>query len=125
MWRTCRQDAWLALPGWADASYQRSTRSALKVFHRHGQRSFIEAIRPVWQLLLDGYALEMRQPYTVDDLAAVVGILIEGFALQWIRDPATLDPARLEMSLPYRTAQILFDQMTSPAEASPFSAPHA
>src|SRR3954466_8094023 len=33
---TCRQDAWLALPEWADASYQRSTRSALKVFHRLG-----------------------------------------------------------------------------------------
>ena len=26
-----RQDAWLAPPEWADASYQRSTRSALKV----------------------------------------------------------------------------------------------
>jgi hypothetical protein len=33
---TCRQDAWLALPEWADASYQRSTRNALKVFHRLG-----------------------------------------------------------------------------------------
>ena len=33
---TCRQDAWLALPELSDASYQRSTRSALKVFHRLG-----------------------------------------------------------------------------------------
>ena len=31
-----RQDAWLALPDAADASYQRSTRNALKVFHRLG-----------------------------------------------------------------------------------------
>src|SRR5215472_14169753 len=31
---TCRQDARLALPELSDASYQRSTRSALKVFHR-------------------------------------------------------------------------------------------
>jgi hypothetical protein len=105
--------------------YLHSGNDRVRQVLRHGQRSFIEAIRPVWQLLLDGYALQMRQPYTVDDLAAVVGILIEGFALQWIRDPATLDPARLEMSLPSRTAQILFDQMTTPAEASPTSEPHA
>src|SRR5262249_51505121 len=33
---TSSPHAWVALPVWADASYQRSTRSALKVFHRLG-----------------------------------------------------------------------------------------
>jgi hypothetical protein len=90
----------------------------VRPFLRHGQRSFIDAIRPVWQVVLDGYGLQMRQPYTVDDLAAVVGILVEGFALQWVRDQATLDPARLEMSLPCQAGQMLFDQMTAAAETS-------
>ena len=105
--------------------YLHSGNERVRQVLRHGQRSFVEAIRPVWQLLLDGYALQMRDPYTVDDLAAVVGILIEGFALQWIRDPATLDPARLDVSLPCRTAQILFDQMTTPSEAPHGEEPHA
>ena len=34
--RAGRQDVWLALLGSAETSYQRSTRSALKVFHRLG-----------------------------------------------------------------------------------------
>jgi hypothetical protein len=95
--------------------YLHSGNERVRQVLRHGQRSFVEAIRPVWQILLDGYALQMRDPYTVDDLAAVIGILIEGFALQWVRDPSSLDPAGLEMSLPCRTAQMLFDQMTIPA----------
>jgi AcrR family transcriptional regulator len=95
--------------------YLHSGNERVRQVLRHGQRSFVEAIRPVWQALLDGYGLRMRDPYTVDDLAAVIGIVIEGFALQWVRDPNSIDPAGLEMPLPCRTAQILFDQMTTPA----------
>lgn len=84
---------------------------------KHGNSSFVSAIRPVWQMLLDGYKLRMRDPYTVDDLATVVGVLIEGFALQWVRDADTTgDPlGQDETPLPCRVAQMLFDQMTEPA----------
>lgn len=98
--------------------YLHSGNERVRQVLRHGQRSFVDAIRPVWQLLLDGYARRMRDPYTVDDLGAVIGILIEGFALQWVRDPGSVDPARLELSLPCQTAQMLFEQMTAPAEVA-------
>jgi hypothetical protein len=100
--------------------YLHSANERVRQVLRHGQRSFVEAIRPVWQMLLDGYGLRMRQPYGVDDLAAVIGLLIEGFALQWVRDPGFAgDGADLEKSLPCRTAQILFEQMTEPAVPPP------
>lgn len=86
----------------------------------HGQRSFVEAIRPVWQMLLEGYNLRMRTPYTVDELASVIGLLIEGFALQWMRDPSVLGvDGQMRDSLPCTTAQMLFDQMTEPAITDP------
>jgi hypothetical protein len=96
--------------------YRHSANDRVRQVLRHGQASFVAAIRPVWQLLLDGYDLRMRDPYTVDHLATVVGTLIEGFALQWVRDPdTTSDPLGEEgASLPCRAVQMLFDQMTQP-----------
>ena len=96
--------------------YLHSGNERVRQVLRHGQRSFVEAIRPVWQMLLDGYDLRMRGPYGIDDLAAVIGLLIEGFALQWVRDPGIAgDGVTMETSLPCRTALILFEQMTEPA----------
>jgi hypothetical protein len=43
--------------------------------------------------MLDGYGLRMRAPYAVEDLAVSVSSLLEGFALQWKRQPTrTEDP---------------------------------
>ncbi|HEX9065428.1 MAG TPA: hypothetical protein VF843_09985 [Streptosporangiaceae bacterium] len=96
--------------------YLHAGNDRVKQVLRHGQSAFVEAVRPVWQMLLDGYGLRMRQEYDVDQLASVIGLLIEGFALQWVRDPAVAgQDGAFELSLPGRTAQMLFDQMTEPA----------
>ena len=96
--------------------YLHSGNERVRQVLRHGQSSFVEAIRPVWQMLLDGYGLRMRRPYGVDELAAVIGLLIEGFALQWVRDPGLLGAGDGQPeTLPGQTAQMLFDQMTEPA----------
>lgn len=99
--------------------YLHSANERVRQVLRHGQRSFVDAIRPVWQMLLDGYGLRMRPPYAVDDLAAVIGLLIEGFALHSVRDPRAASDGAGVNSLPCRTAQILFEQMTEPAVPAP------
>ncbi len=83
----------------------------------HGDQAFTTAIRPVWQAMLDGYGLRMRPPYTVEDLAVTVSALIEGFALQWKRQPErTADPLGEEgWSLAARLAVMMFTQLTEPA----------
>ncbi len=86
----------------------------------HGDERFADAIRPVWQMLLDGYRLRMRAPYTVEELAVSVGAILEGCALQWRRKPEwTADPlGDPDVSLPTRLAQMVFAQMTEMTDIS-------
>ena len=82
----------------------------------HGDQAFTTAIRPVWLALLDGYGLRMRAPYAVEDLAVSVSALLEGFALQWKRQPArTEDPLGEDgWSLAARLTVMMFTQLTEP-----------
>jgi hypothetical protein len=97
--------------------YLRSGNARVREVLGHGDDAFAKAIRPVWQAVLDGYRLRMRDPYTVDDLAVSVGATIEGFVLQWKRQPdRTADPyGREGESLLTRVVQMIVDQMTEPA----------
>ncbi len=99
--------------------YLQSGNELVRKVLRHGQSAFVEAIRPVWQMLLDGYGLRMRPGFGIDDLASVIGLLIEGFALQSVRGAGIGGDGGLDTSLPCRTAQMLFDQMTEPAVPLP------
>jgi hypothetical protein len=96
--------------------YLRSGNARVREVLGHGDDAFATAIRPVYQAILDGYRLRMRAPYTHDDLAVSVGATIEGFVLQWKRQPErTADPfGRPDSSLPVRVVQMIFDQMTEP-----------
>jgi hypothetical protein len=83
---------------------------------RRCTEAFVEGIRPVWQQLLDAYGLQVRSPYTVDNLAIAVGALIEGLSLAWVSSPELTDDPHVEegWSLACRTAQMIFEQMTAP-----------
>lgn len=98
--------------------FLRSGNARVREVLAHGDQAFTSAIRPVWQAMLDGYGLRMRAPYTVEDLAVSVSTLIEGFALQWKRQPErTADPHREDgWSLAARLAVMLFTQLTEPAD---------
>jgi len=100
--------------------YLRSGNDRVREVLRHGDDDFIAAIGPVWQALLDGYGLRMRAPYTRDDLSISIGAVLEGFALQWKRQPErTRDPLGEDgCSLPGRLAAMIFSQMTEPAIAA-------
>jgi hypothetical protein len=98
--------------------YLRSGNERVRAVLRHGDDDFLAAIGPVWQALLDGYGLRMRAPYAVADLSISIGAMLEGFALQWKRQPErTSDPLGEEgWSLPARLAAMIVCQMT---EAGP------
>jgi hypothetical protein len=97
--------------------YLRSGNERVRAMLRHGDEGFIAAIAPVWQAVLDGYGLRMRAPYVLDDLSISIGAMIEGFALQWKRQPErTADPLGEDgWSLPGRLAAMIFGQMTEQA----------
>jgi hypothetical protein len=98
--------------------YLRSGNARVRQVLRHGDDEFVTAIGPVWQALLDGYGLRMRAPYTLDDLSISIGAMLEGFALQWKRQPErTRDPLGEDgCSLPSRLAAMIFSQMTEPGQ---------
>lgn len=100
--------------------YRHSANERVKQAMRRCTDAFVEGIRPVWQQLLDAYDLQVRPPYTADNLAVAVGALIEGLALDWVSNPElTDDPFGQDgWSLAGRTAQMLFEQMTSPRPGS-------
>jgi hypothetical protein len=97
--------------------FLRSGNARVREVLAHGDQAFATAIRPVWQAMLDGYGLRMRPPYTVEDLAVAVSTLIEGFALQWKRQPErTADPLGEDgWSLAARLTVMMFTQLTEPA----------
>ena len=101
--------------------FLRSGNARVREVLAHGDHAFTNAIRPVWQAMLDGYGLRMRAPYTVDNLAVSVSTLIEGFALQWKRQPdRTEDPLGEEgWSLAARLAVMMFTQLTEPVDDQP------
>jgi hypothetical protein len=103
--------------------YKYSADERVKQAMRRCTHAFVEGIRPVWQQLLDAYDLQVRPPYTVDNLAITVGALIEGLALDWVDSPElTDDPYGQDgWSLTCRTAQMIFEQMTFPRAGSPGS----
>ncbi len=96
--------------------FLRSGNARVREVLAHGDQAFTTAIRPVWQAMLDGYGLRMRAPYAVEDLAISVSTLLEGFALQWKRQPArTEDPLGEDgWSLAARLAVMMFTQLTEP-----------
>jgi hypothetical protein len=98
--------------------FLRSGNARVREVLAHGDQAFTTAIRPVWQAMLDGYSLRMRAPYTVEDLAVSVSTLIDGFALQWKRQPErTADPLGEDgWSLAARLAVMIFNQLTEPAD---------
>jgi hypothetical protein len=99
--------------------YRHSANERVKQAMRRCTDAFVEGIRPVWQQLLDTYDLQVRPPYSVDQLAVAVGALIEGLSLGWVSNPElTDDPFGQEgWTLTCRTAQMIFEQMTSAREA--------
>jgi len=58
----------------------------------------------------------MRAPYALDDLSISIGAMLEGFALQWKRQPErTSDPFGEDgWSLPGRLAAMILGQMAEP-----------
>jgi hypothetical protein len=98
--------------------FLRSGNARVREVLAHGDQAFTTAIRPVWQAMLDGYGLRMRAPYVVEDLAVSVSSLLEGFALQWKRQPTrTEDPLGEDgWSLAARLAVMMFTQLTEPAD---------
>jgi len=96
--------------------YLRSGNARVRQVLAHGDEEFMAVIRPVWQALIDAYDLRMRAPYTLDDLVISIGAMLEGFALQWKRQPErTRDPHGAEgWSLPSRLALMAVSQMTEP-----------
>lgn len=101
------------------AFYKHSANERVRQAMRRCTSAFVEGIRPVWQQLLDAYDLQVRPPYSVDNLAIAVGALIEGLSLDWVSSPElTEDPLGQDgWSLVCRTAQMIFEQMTSPRGA--------
>nr|WP_246116051.1 hypothetical protein [Trebonia kvetii] len=99
--------------------YLRSGNERVRAVLRHGDDDFLAAIGPVWKALLDGYGLRMRAPFVLDDLSISIGALLEGFALQWKRQPErTVDPlGEKGWSLPGRLAAMILCQMTEPARS--------
>jgi hypothetical protein len=99
--------------------YLRSGNERVRAVLRHGDDDFLAAIGPVWKALLDGYGLRMRAPYALDDLSISIGAMLEGFALQWKRQPErTADPLGEDgWSLPGRLAAMILAQMTEPADS--------
>jgi hypothetical protein len=100
--------------------YKHSADERVHQAMRRCAHAFVEGIRPVWLLLLDAYGLQVRPPYTVDNLAVTIGGLIEGLSLAWVSSPElTDDPYDQDgWSLTGRTAQMIFEQMTSPGSGS-------
>ena len=100
--------------------YRHSANERVKQAMRRCTSAFVEGIGPVWQQLLDAYDLQVRPPYSVDQLAVAIGALIEGLSLVWVSDPElTDDPFGQDgWSLTGRTAQMIFEQMTSAREAA-------
>ena len=105
--------------------FLRSGNTRLREVLAHGDQAFTTAIRPVWQAMLDGYGLRMRSPYTVDNPAVSVSTVIDGFALQWKRQPdRTHDPLGEDgWSLASRLAVMIFSQLTEPAGEQPGGCP--
>jgi len=101
--------------------FLRSGNARVREVLAHGDQAFTTAITPVWQAMLDGYGLRMRAPYTVENLAVSVSTLIEGFALQWKRQPdRTEDPLGEDgWSLAARLAVMMFTQLTEPVGDQP------
>jgi hypothetical protein len=97
--------------------YKHSANERVNQAMRRCTQAFVEGIRPVWQLLLDAYDLQVRPPYTVDNLAITVGALIEGLSLAWVSSPELTDDPHGQdgWSLACRSAQMIFEQMTAPA----------
>ena len=96
--------------------YKHSADDRVKQAMKRCTQAFVEGIRPVWQQLLDAFGLQVRPPYTVDNLAITIGALIEGLALGWVSSPElTDDPYGQDgWSLAGRAAQMIFEQMTVP-----------
>jgi hypothetical protein len=94
--------------------YKHAANERVRQAMRRSTEAFGEGIRPVWQQLLDAYRLQVRPPYTVDNLSLAIGALIEGLSMAWLNAPElTADPLGQEgWSLTGRTAQMIFDQMT-------------
>lgn len=96
--------------------YKHSANERVNQAMKRCTHAFVEGIRPVWQLLLDAYDLQVRPPYTVDNLAITIGALIEGLSLAWVSSPELTDDPHGQngWSLACRTAQMIFEQMTAP-----------
>jgi hypothetical protein len=94
--------------------YKHSANARVKQAMQRSTDAFIDAVRPVYQQLLDTYDLQVRSPYSVDNLAVTIGALIEGLSLEWATNPSlTQDPLGQDgWSLTTRAAQMIFSQMT-------------
>ncbi len=100
--------------------YLRAGNARVREALRRSTDTFIDQIRPIWTRLLETYDLELREPYTIDDLALAISSMIEGLSLEWISNPSRVgDPVGApNWSLAGRVTLMVFEGMTRRREQS-------
>ncbi|MDW8810004.1 hypothetical protein P1P68_35725 [Streptomyces scabiei] len=85
----------------------------------HYGESFTEVACEAYQALLDAYGLRLRAPYRIEHLATTIAALLDGFHMRWMAGlPHLEDPEGTDRwSLATRSAVMVFDQFTEPAQA--------